>query len=492
MLYGSLVARLCFRSSVFAERRYQHGLHLFVESSDDRHFASPHGKCAALLFCTARICGYINSSRMLSLRKFMTMTRPLANPLRALLLSRNFYLPRIVALLLCCGLCTASAQQSQQGNPPQQQRPRRVGNTKPRTPAQAPQESQTQVGQELDEGDVVRVETQLVSVPAVVTDHTGRPVANLRAENFLLYEDGRPQQISNFATTEAPFEVALLLDTSGSTRADVALIRRAAIAFIESLRPGDRVSIVAFNTENDGAAKLATVDVLTKLTSDRAVLRRALDNIGTSNGTPFYDALEQIAETVFREPPRDEVRGRRAVVALTDGVDSASVAEFADARSGLMRADVACYFVQVNTEDFVEDRLLQDCQNYGTIHLSKTQLKRYQRIFVPRGDASDYADFCSLGPFERMQISRQLYNLARAEMHDLARSSGGKTFSAASLQDARAAFSEVSNEIGTQYSLGYYSTNKARDGRFRSIRVEVRGVKDGQVRAREGYQAPKS
>jgi VWFA-related protein len=274
----------------------------------------------------------------------------------------------------------------------------------------------------------------------------------------------------------------------------VALIRRAALAFIDSLRAGDRVAVVAFNTAEDGSKQLATVDVLTKLTSDRAVLRDALERIGTSNGTPFYDALEQIAETIFREPPREEMRGRRAVVALTDGVDSASLAEFAESRSRLLHAGVACYFVQVNTEDFVEDRLLQDCQSYGTIHLSQTQLKRYRRIFVPRGDDADYANFCQLGPFERMQISRQLYTLARNEMADLARASGGKTFNAASLQDARAAFAQVADEIGTQYSLGYYSTNKTRDGRFRAIRVEVRGVAGGstQVRAREGYYAPKS
>ena len=425
----------------------------------------------------------------------MTMTRPLANPLRTRPVNRGLYLLFIVAFAIGGSWSTASAQQTQPASP-QQQRPRRVGSNNAARPAPTqtplPRAPETQAGEEVDDGDVVRVETQLVSVPAVVTDRTGRPLVHLRAENFLLYEDGRPQQISNFATTEAPFEVALLLDTSGSTRADVGLIRRAAIAFINSLRAGDRVSIIAFNTAEDGREKLASVDVLTKLTSDRAVLSKALENIGTSNGTPFYDALERISETVFREPPRDEVRGRRAVVALTDGVDSASLAEFADARSGLLRTGVACYFVQVNTEDFVEDRLLQDCQSYGTIHLSKTQLRRYQRIFVPRGDAEDYANFCQLGPFERMQISRQLYNLARSEMADLARSTGGKTFIAASLQDARAAFAQVADEIGTQYSLGYYSTNKTRDGRYRSIRVEVRGIKDAQVRAREGYQAPKS
>jgi VWFA-related protein len=339
----------------------------------------------------------------------------------------------------------------------------------------------------------VRVETQLVSVPAVVTDRAGRPLSNLRAENFVLYEDGRPQQISNFATTEAPFEIALLLDTSGSTRADIGLLRRAARAFLDALRPGDRVAIVAFNSADDGAQGLATVEVLSGLTDDREQLQSALESIGASNGTPYYDALERIAQEVFRESPREEVRGRRAVVALTDGVDSASEADFAEARQRLQLTDVACYFVQVNTEDFVEERLLRDCREFGTLRLSQTQLERYRRIFVPRAAAGTFTDFCQMGPFERMQISRSLYDLARREMNDLARASGGKTFVAASLRDARAAFAQVAAEIGTQYSLGYYSTNKAHDGRFRTIRVEVRGAGQGaQVRAREGYYAPRS
>ena len=77
-------------------------------------------------------------------------------------------------------------------------------------------------------------------------------------------------------------------------------------------------------------------------------------------------------------------------------------------------------------------------------------------------------------------------------MNDLAKASGGKNFVASSLQDARAAFAQVATEIGTQYSLGYYPTNKARDGKFRAIRVEVRGVQEKpQVRSREGYYAPK-
>ncbi|MBV9210839.1 MAG: VWA domain-containing protein, partial [Acidobacteria bacterium] len=261
---------------------------------------------------------------------------------------------------------------------------------------------------------------------------------------------------------------------------------------IAALRPGDRVAIIAFNTAREEGASLATVDVTSELTSDRDALRKAVENVGTSNGTPFYDALEKIADEVFREPPSEETRGRRAVVALTDGVDSASLAEYEEARDKLMKTGLACYFIQVNTEDFVEDRLMSDCRDDGALRLSRTQLQRYRRVFVPKGDASDYANFCQLGPFERMQISRNLYNLARQEMNELAHASGGKNFVALDLTDARRAFAQVAQEIGTQYSLSYYPTNKARDGSFRQIRVEMRGVAAGtQVRAREGYTAPK-
>lgn len=400
-----------------------------------------------------------------------------------------------IAIAVFNGQSTTRAQQT----PPQQQqqRPRRVVNPSSGTQTGAtsqPSSTPTPDGEEVGEGDVVRVDTQLVSVPAVVTDRVGHPLSNLRAENFVLYEDGRPQQISNFATTEAPFEVVLLLDTSGSTRADLGLIRSAARSFIDALRPGDRVAIVAFNNAQDNDSTLATVEVLTRLTDDRKELQKAIENIGASNGTPYYDALTRVATDLFRDPPRAELRGRRAVVALTDGVDSSSEADFAEARARLQSAGVACYFIEVNTEDFVEDHLMVDCQTYGALRLSQTQLERYRKLFVPRAAADNYQDFCQMGNFERMEISRSLYDLARKEMGELARASGGRTFPANDLRDARAAFAQVASEIGTQYSLGYYSTNKTRDGRYRSIRVEVRGVNGGgaQVRAREGYYAPKS
>jgi VWFA-related protein len=393
-------------------------------------------------------------------------------------------------------VATAIPQTQPQQQPEQQRRPRRVTKTESPTPPannNSPAPGPNEAVDEVDEGDVVRVETQLVSVPAVVTNAAGRPVPDLRAENFLLFENGRQQKISNFATTEAPFEIALLLDTSGSTRVDVGLIRQAANAFINALRPGDRVAIVAFNTARQGRSVAAKVDVLAPLTDDRKLLRAAIENLGSSNGTPFYDGINRITDEVFREAPREEVRGRRAIVALTDGVDSTSETDFQTVRTNLSRAGVASYFIQVNTEDFVEDRLLKDCQDDGRLTLSDKQLQRYRQVFFPRARPEDYVDFCEMGQFERMQISRDLYNLARREMDELAKASGGKNFLAATLQDARAAFAGVATEIGTQYSLGYYPDNKARDGKFRTIRVEVQGAPGkSQVRAREGYYAPKS
>jgi VWFA-related protein len=370
----------------------------------------------------------------------------------------------------------------------QQQRPRRVNGAE----NQSTEKAANATVEEVKEGDVVRIDTQLVSLSAVVTDNAGRPVAGLSGENFQLFEDGQPQKISNFGTTEVSFEIALLLDTSGSTRADIALIRDAATTFINALRSGDRVAIVGFNDAKQDQSTVATVEVLAQLTGDRKTLRRAIENLGSSKGTPFYDALDRIADNVFRDQPREDVRGRRAVVALTDGVDSTSDSDFAAVRAKLIRSGVACYFIQLDTEEFVEDRLLKDCADDGRLTLSAKQLQRYQKIFMASASLDDYKEFCRIGAFERMQISRDLYNLARREMNEMAKASGARNFTVASLQDARAAFSRIATEIGTQYSLGYYPTNKARDGKFRNIRVEVRGVGDRiAVRAREGYFARK-
>jgi VWFA-related protein len=288
----------------------------------------------------------------------------------------NRRLPAMVFLLIAICLIV-EATRAQQITQQQTQRPRRVNGTEQTTEAKKDSD-------EVDEGDVVRVDTQLVSIPAVVTDSSGRPLAGLRPENFRITEDGQPQTIANFGTADTPFEIALLLDTSGSTRDDVALIRSAANSFIEALRPGDRVGVVAFNTARTVAEPIAAVEVLSPLTDDREQLRAAIENLGASQGTPYYDGLERVADNIFREQPKDEVRGRRAVVALTDGVDSSSNSDFATAKMKLSRGGIACYFIQVNTEDFVEDRLMKDCRDDGQLSLSQRQIQRYRQLFFPK------------------------------------------------------------------------------------------------------------
>jgi len=340
-----------------------------------------------------------------------------------------------------------------------------------------------------EEDEIVKVDTQLIDVPIVVTDKAGKPVMNLKQTNFVVYEDNQKQDVAEFSATSAPFEVALLLDTSGSTRADLQLIQRSAQNFINSLRPGDRVSIIAFRSEVDAGRSTAASEVIAPLTDDRAALKSALDRVSTSNGTPYYDGLVSVVEKVFANKPNDEFRGRRALVALTDGVDSTSVSDFDEARELLSEAGIISFFIQVDTRPFFEENLLGDCQT--AIRFSQSQIRRYYRRFQPSAKLEKVSNFCQLGDFERLAISKQLYELAESEMKTLAKNSGGNVFPVGDLSGARAAFRSVADEIGTKYRLGYYSSNTKRDGTFRKIRVELKGLPAGaQVRAREGYTSP--
>ena len=337
--------------------------------------------------------------------------------------------------------------------------------------------------------EILKIDTQIVDVPIVVTDKTGKPLLNLKQSNFLIYEDGKRQEISDFSATAAPFEVALLLDTSGSTRSDLALIQRAAANFITSLRNGDKVSIVAYNSTRTDKQTQAVSEVLSSLTDNRTQLKAALEQVKTSNGTPYYDSLLQVTEKIFASPAKEDFRGRRALVALTDGVDSTSLAEFEEAREELEKAGIICYFIQVDTREFFEENLLGDCES--AIRFSQAQIRRYYRQFGKNSRMEKAANFCQLGDFERLDVSKSLYDLANRQMNTLAKNSGGKVFPVADFTEARNAFKSVADEIGTKYSVGYYSSNEKRDGSYRKIKIELKGVPVGaQIRAREGYNAP--
>ena len=340
-----------------------------------------------------------------------------------------------------------------------------------------------------EDDTVIRVDTELVDVPLTVVDKTGKPLTSLSKNNFLVFEDGKPQQIEEFAAVSAPFEVALLLDTSGSTRSDLELIKRAAADFIASLRPGDRVSITAFRSVTRDGRSVSIPDRVSELTSDRSLLRTALERVGTGNGTPYYDSLLEVANAVFKVQPTEEFRGRRALVAMTDAVDSSSTGGFHEAKRKLSEKGISTYFINLDTRDFFEDKLLGDC--LSAMRFSQAQIRRYYASFSPGSKIEKASDFCQLGDFERLAISKKLYELAEYEMNELAKISGGRVFPAGDLNEARTAFKQVAAEIGTRYSLGYYSNNDARDGKHRTIRVDLKGLPPGSVvRSRTGYTAP--
>lgn len=340
------------------------------------------------------------------------------------------------------------------------------------------------------EDDVIKVDTQLVDVPLAVTNPAGVPLKGLKATNFVVYEDGKKQDIVDFSATTAPFEVALVLDTSGSARNDLLLIQRAARDFIASLRPGDRVALIGFKTERKSNQAYAVSEILTPLTGDRERLSSAIDNVKTSNGTPYYDSLLQVAEKVFAQRPADEFRGRRAMVALTDGVDSSSASDFGIVKEELGQVGVISFFIQVDTQEYFEETLLGDCQS--AIRFSSAQIRRYYQTINSKGKKMEKAvNFCQLGDFERLAISKRLYEIADEEMNELSKTSGGKVFQVSDFSDARRAFKSVADEIGTKYTLGYYPSNDKKDGAYRKIKVEIKGLPAGTlVRAREGYTAP--
>ncbi len=183
-----------------------------------------------------------------------------------------------------------------------------------------------------------RVAVNMVLVNVSVTSPGGKQQPNLRQEDFELFEDGVKQDIKFFRSAEAPFHVALLVDSSGSTAAKLDLIRKAADRFLRKLAPEDRVSVV------DVAGR---VQVLQGFTHDRRLLSRELHRIGTTNenGTLLRDAILHVLNDLFKG-----IEGRKAVVFLTDGQDSGSMTRIEQLRQAVYVSDAVLYGLLVDTE----------------------------------------------------------------------------------------------------------------------------------------------
>src|SRR3989454_6900869 len=302
-----------------------------------------------------------------------------------------------------------------------------------------PQQPTNKGAGEVDEGSVVRVRTRLISVPAVVMDRNGRYIANLRKEDFHIYEDGVEQKISYFASVEKPFTVALMLDVSGSTQFELAQIRDAANAFVSRLRFNDRVMAIPFDGQ---------IHVLSDPTDVATIRRSKLHIPPVTDGTVLYDAVDFALKRMAQIP------GRKAIVLMTDGVDQNSHASLKSTLADIAEQDVLIYTVQYNTLPQLPQRLSQ-------IKNEKARRKVQERLM--KG-----------------------YAVSEPYLRTLAEKTGGRFYRAADLSDVGPAFEAITSELGVQYSLGYYPKQTSGAGAERGIKVRVR-YPNLVVRARDSY-----
>lgn len=305
----------------------------------------------------------------------------------------------------------------------------------PPSPAPAPTAPPLSVAQPaaadqsaVEAGETMSIETALVSIPVIVTDPNGKYVPGLSKGDFRVLEDGVEQQVEEFATTEEPFNIVLMIDSSGSTRFKLEEIQNAAIAFVEQARPQDSVMVVSFDSR---------VWIDSEFTNDRERVRAAIRKTRTGMATRLYDALY----LVLTERLRD-MGGRKAIVLFSDGVDQGS--RISDPDGALERAERQNAFVYT---------------------------VQYEPSLPTTG-------FRAKADMEQ----------AKLFMKEAAMRTGGGYYEAAGINDINQAFGLVAGELRQQYLLGYYPTNAKRDGRYRQIKVIVNRP-EVKIRAREGYQA---
>lgn len=306
----------------------------------------------------------------------------------------------------------------------------------------APKPQPTETPQEVDEDDVVRVESDLVTINVSVVDRaSGRGLTGLTADDFRLYEDNVEQHVEHFESEEAPFDLLLLLDLSGSTAHVTDTIRAAARRFVAATRTQDRVAIITFAGETN---------IVSPPTSDRAALDNAIDRIAPPKGdTKLYDSLNYALDYMNRSA--DPAR-RRAIILMSDGLDSTlpnvtgtgSTLPFEQVRDRVQEFDGVVYSVWTSTE---------------------------YEAFSPE------------------DIQPETFDLAHDRLKEFADAGGGVFYEVEKLDDLAGAYERVVADLGTVYSLSYRPTNKLRDGTWRAIRVRLPRISNAVARGRRGYYA---
>ncbi len=319
-----------------------------------------------------------------------------------------------------------------------------------------------------DDGDIIKVNTQLVSIPVRVMDKRGRFIGGLTKENFKVTEDGVEQEIGLFSNEHEPFTVALVLDMSYSTTFKISEIQSAAIAFIDQLRPNDKVMVISFDEE---------VHVLCEATNDRQTIYRAIKSTKIATGTSLYEAVALVMNKKLRS-----IRGRKAIILFSDGVDTTSrQSTYNDNVSDSMELDALIYPVRYDT--------FADVQNMK----NGSVIKKPPPMKIPGQDNGGILGTImqsGVGTPSTAGTSVEEYEKAKEYLDQLAFRTGGRLYEATTLTNLAEAYSKIASELREFYSLGYYPKEDRIAGKKTSIKVKVdrEGV---VVRTRDGYLVPK-
>jgi Ca-activated chloride channel family protein len=338
----------------------------------------------------------------------------------------------VLALALLAAVAfSALSIPTSSGAPQEKEEPQRRRQTKPQLESKSPQESP-----ERSKGFTIGVNVDLVVMHTSVYDKNSRFVGGLKKESFKVFEDGVEQKISSFSQEDVPVSMGILLDLSGSMRNKIDQVNKAALAFIRASNPQDQVFLIGFNEQ---------VELLQDYTSDIDEVADSLDNIIVTGGTALYDAIflgVQKAQT--------GIKPKKAIVVITDGEDRDSYYKLDELVAKVQESDVQVFCVG----------FLNPVPEKGLFgHWSKS---------VPEK--------------------------AHDALQRISEETGAKAFFPQKLAEINNIVSEIAHELRNQYSIGYVSSNMARDGSYRRVRItlDAANAANSHVRYRRGYFAPKA
>ncbi|MEW6129292.1 MAG: VWA domain-containing protein [Acidobacteriota bacterium] len=286
--------------------------------------------------------------------------------------------------------------------------------------------------QEQDQDAPLRLSSRLVQVPISVSDATGKPVKDLKADDIVIEEDGKEQRVVALGEPgKTPIDIALLFDVSGSTHGQFALQKQAAVQFIQDVfKPGDAVSLFEIGT----TPKLFK----TRNSNSREIITGIMTMEPIKAATAFYDAVVDAALYLDKNA---DTGSRRVLVVISDGEEN--------------------YSAKNNMTDTLREIQKNDCLFYS---------------INPSGES-----------VRLNEVSRKGQDL----MESLASQTGGKAFNLTRTQSLQAVFSQIAEELQAQYLFGYYTSDERNDGSFRRITVRAPNRPDLRIRARQGYYVPK-